>query len=134
MFTLLPSLYFLGVQYFQRWNASYSSPPPQPPTLVEEILIEKPPVRKVKTRRKKHFRQRKTSLSALSREHILYLMKETGFNEEDIISWYIEFLVRIHWNHPRLIRCFSPSVIVPMGDYQRVNSSKSINSIIKRAK
>ena len=134
MFTLLPSLYFLGVQCFQRWNASYSSPPPPPPTLVEEIPIEKLPVRKVKTRRKKHFRQRKTSLSALSREHILYLMKETGFTEENIISWYIDFLVRNHWNSPDLIRCFSPSVIVPMEDYRRVNSSKSINSFIKRAK
>lgn len=96
MFTLIPSLYFLGVQCFQRWNATYSSPPPA--VLVEEIPIENPlppPIRKVKSRRKKHFRQRKNSLNALSREQILYLIKETGFTEEDILTWYIDFLVSL---------------------------------------
>lgn len=44
MFTLIPSLYFLGVQYFQQWNTT--------PQQNVNPMIEISPKLKVKTRRK----------------------------------------------------------------------------------
>jgi hypothetical protein len=95
MFTLLPSLYLIGVHYFRQWNTPYYQ------EQREEITnnIKKTSHHenhKVKPRRKKSkHRRRKTSVSALSHDDILYLVNETGFTQEKIISWYGDFLVCI---------------------------------------
>jgi hypothetical protein len=91
MFTLLPSLYFIGVHYFRQWNTS--SPSEENQTKV----IEKLSKQKIKTRRKKsNYRRRKTSISELSHDEIVYLIKETGFTQEEILAWYDDFLVCIN--------------------------------------
>ena len=89
MFTLIPSLYLLGVQYFRQWNAPIISNDDSQPT---KILADVP---KVKSTKKKTHRQqrRKTSISALSQDDIEYLKKQTDFAEEKILVWYSEYLV-----------------------------------------
>ena len=84
MFTLLPSLYFVGVQYFREWKTSYPSEEIQP-----KVVEQKTKVRK----KKSNHRRRKTSTSELNQDEIIYLIKETGFTEEEIQLWYADFLV-----------------------------------------
>lgn len=112
MFTLLPSLYFLGVQYFREWNTSHPSEDNQ------TKVIENNSKQKIKIRRKKsNYRRRKTSIGELSHDEIVYLIKETGFTQEEILVWYAEFLVcrkKINFS----INCWNfLSVIVPMENF-----------------
>jgi hypothetical protein len=95
MFTLLPSLYLIGVHYFRQWNAPYYQ------EQQEEINNNRKKIsndgnHKIKSRKKKskHLR-RKTSVSELSHDDVIYLINETGFTQEKIISWYGDFLVSI---------------------------------------
>lgn len=96
MFTLIPSLYLIGVHYFRQWNASLYLNDEE--NLRPQILIEKSErkvveIPRVKSAKKKSHRQRrKTSVSELSRADIEYLMKQTGFTEEKILVWYSEYL------------------------------------------
>ncbi len=85
MFTILPSLYFIGVRYFQQWKTPY---------------IPNDQCQKIKTRRKKFdHRRRKTSISELSHDDTVYLINETGFTREEIFVWYKDFLVCIFINN-----------------------------------
>jgi len=126
MFTLLPSLYLIGVHYFRQWKASsydehvsilkapyygehesLSKVPsydehesiPKASYCDEHEFIPKTSndqIQKVKTRRKKsNNRRRKTSISELSHDDIIYLINETGFTREKILVWYADFLVCI---------------------------------------
>lgn len=91
MFTLLPSLYLLGAQYFRQWNT------PDCSQRNEDKVIEKCRTPKIKNSRKnsRHHRRRKTSVSELGHDDIAYLINETGFTEEKILLWYGDFLVCI---------------------------------------
>jgi hypothetical protein len=114
MFTLLPSLYLIGVHYFRQWKASsYDEHVSilKAPYYGEHESLSKVPsydehesipktsndqIQKVKTRRKKsNNRRRKTSISELSHDDIIYLINETGFTREKILVWYADFLVCI---------------------------------------
>lgn len=95
MFTILPSLYLIGIRYYKQWKTPYYHEESKKQELLVTIV---PPVenKKVKIPRKKskplHLR-RKTSISALSHDDIICLKNKTGFNQEEIIIWYTDFLV-----------------------------------------
>jgi hypothetical protein len=96
MFTILPSLYFIGVRYFQQWKTPYGYEKHE-----RDECITKIP-NKVKTRRKKFDRRRrKTSISELSHDDTVYLINETGFTREEIFVWYRDFLVCIFINNSK---------------------------------
>jgi hypothetical protein len=94
MFTLLPSLYFIGVHYFRQWKTPYYYEQFEKQESISKISND--PSQKVKIRKKKsNYRRRKTSISELNHDDIMYLINETGFTREEIVIWYTDFLVCI---------------------------------------
>ncbi|CAF1493075.1 unnamed protein product [Adineta steineri] len=117
MFTLLPSLYFIGVRYFRTWKSvdkyehddkeifKYINKNIQISYDQQSVCSETSEISelvsdvdsnlnfKVKSRKKKlNHRRRKISTNELSHDDIMYLIKKTGFSREEIITWYEDFL------------------------------------------
>ncbi|UJR10326.1 hypothetical protein I4U23_014532 [Adineta vaga] len=107
MFTILPILYTISVHYIRKWKTSdvieqNDEKTNQPiPVIFEQIKpcekYEHTPKldHQIKPRKKKcdrSRRRRKTSLSELNYDDIMYLINETGFTQDEIISWYTDFL------------------------------------------
>lgn len=93
MFTIIPSLYIIGVHYFRQWNSSYHHEEHIKCEIIPKTSIVQIPKKKPHHRRRQ---RRKTSISELSHDDIVYLMKETSFTEEKILLWYTDYLVRIN--------------------------------------
>jgi hypothetical protein len=98
MFTLLPSLYLVGVHYFRQWKGSYYSEQFEKQESIPQTSNDQN--QKVKSRKKKsNLRRRKTSISELNNDDTIYLINETGFTRETILIWYKDFLVCIFINN-----------------------------------
>ncbi len=109
MFTLLPSLYIIGADYFRKWSTYYHQQ-----SIPSEIYenhrfiskIDNDLNHKIKSHRQKsNHRRRKTSISELNHDDIIYLMSKTGFTREEIILWYEDFLVCIYMTNTKEKRC-----------------------------
>jgi hypothetical protein len=81
MFTLLPSLYLIGIDYFRQWKTPY---------YYEQNKSISKTYRKVKLHRNRRW---KTSIDGLSDDEIIHLINETGLTREKILVWYKDFLV-----------------------------------------
>lgn len=94
MFTILPSLYMLGVHYFQQWKAPYYYEQLEKQESITKICPTEN--KKVKTRRKRtNVLRRKTSISELKHDDIVHLINKTGFTREEVVGRYDDFLVCI---------------------------------------
>jgi hypothetical protein len=133
MFTLLPSLYFIGVHYFRQWKSPYYYEKFEKQESISKTSNDQS--QKVKTRRKKfNYRRRKTSINELNHDDTIYLINETGFTREEILAWYIDFLVCIFRYNKCNIYLIFLSVIVQMENFRKVNSLIFIKHFIKKVK
>lgn len=128
MFTIVPSLYLVGIQYFRLWRKSYyreertkeiseinnnntKEIPVDVQTSYEQQSISSTKIDNSEyisdassershgsgiDRKRSSRRHRKRLTGELTQKDISYLIKHTGFTEENIRLWYQDFLVCIH--------------------------------------
>ena len=121
MFTLLPSIYLMGIDFYRQWKASTHRDDEHSENILQTINRRNPPTSipcrevnenrltngnhshhesnpRVRSRKKKctsvfKIERRKTFTDELLDDDVTFLMKKTEFTREQIVVWHGDFLV-----------------------------------------